>query len=811
MNTDLLQIAEFLTKKRDGVSPNSDKAQNKGALILCEWEGFDTDLETVIVRSLLRLQRYFHETDKGVDPGSAKLTAFISSAGQEVIGRIGTYSPTDEETWYAQVYVGALIAEAFVEVGLVSIDRNCGYLPDGARTAPYMIHATELWGTLEHIIAPVVAKSFNGLSFTKPAVASNWINSVTRRPYVKRMRNPKDFLEMKDTGFMSSLNNLQHTAWRVNTDVLEVASKFQWDNVIPKIPRKGSKHIVTAAFKTLQKEQKKHLKNRPNNYEAALEKYEEASSNWAFKRDRLKERSTIIDRLITIQKTKELAQHSHFYYFMEADYRGRVYYAEPYINYQSSDLSKAFLEFAEPKPMTTRGLEWLMTHLASCYNQTFTKEELIEDNWTSSNYVKHMEEEQLEDISVDKMSLEDRVRWSYKNLNEILRLGENKALSDSAEKPWMFLAACIELFKSFDAINNGIVHMTHLPIPVDGTANGSQHSAAINKDTKTAKMVGIIQSDFPVDLYLKVGKVMTELQPGFFEARAMPYKAIRKNISKRATMTRAYSAGRKSISDSMFADCYKNGATSQYNITAQDCFELAATALDAIDTVCPANASVRHYLQQLVKFELGTYGKLLNNEDATDLWYDLSRTMDDRKSAGEEFEDIQIQLDEFEDYIKSGNGSPEVNWVTPSGFIVRSRLNKTKPLKARVSIGTTQLNLVGAWSTNTPDIRKHISSIAANFIHSMDSSHCANVVTSWYANGFNSFGAVHDSFAVHASDVDDLVHTIKDEFIKLYDVDNFYQFIKDSILSTDEGFEEPMPTLGKLDINEVMKSDYFFA
>ena len=102
---------------------------------------------------------------------------------------------------------------------------------------------------------------------------------------------------------------------------------------------------------------------------------------------------------------------------------------------------------------------------------------------------------------------------------------------------------------------------------------------------------------------------------------------------------------------------------------------------------------------------------------------------------------------------------------------------------------------------------KHLSSIAANLVHSHDTAHMVAVAAEWEG----CFGAVHDSYACHASDVDDLIVLIKDKFIEMYEHDNYYEVIRDSILSSAEGFDTPLPSVGDYDLEELRESDFFFC
>ena len=68
---------------------------------------------------------------------------------------------------------------------------------------------------------------------------------------------------------------------------------------------------------------------------------------------------------------------------------------------------------------------------------------------------------------------------------------------------------------------------------------------------------------------------------------SMQMKHIRKGISKRGSMTRAYSSGRDKIAENMWSDCLKEKYNTTYGLTEEDCSNLAALLIKAIDEVCP--------------------------------------------------------------------------------------------------------------------------------------------------------------------------------------------------------------------------------
>ena len=73
-----------------------------------------------------------------------------------------------------------------------------------------------------------------------------------------------------------------------------------------------------------------------------------------------------------------------------------------------------------------------------------------------------------------------------------------------------------------------------------------------------------------------------------------------------------------------------------------------------------------------------------------------------------------------------------------------------------------------------------------------------------------SFGAIHDSFSVHASDVEELIYVTKSEFIKMYAKDIFAN-MREEIIWNDETFNNKTPTVGKLILEDIYGSDFFFC
>ena len=100
------------------------------------------------------------------------------------------------------------------------------------------------------------------------------------------------------------------------------------------------------------------------------------------------------------------------------------------------------------------------------------------------DYIKAAKVAQLTTVSLDKLTLSDRVQWVDANIDFIRN---NRKLLAEADKPVSFLAACIEL-------DNALVNpefVGRLPIPLDGSNNGWQHLARISMDAQAGKLVSL--------------------------------------------------------------------------------------------------------------------------------------------------------------------------------------------------------------------------------------------------------------------------------------------------------------------------------
>ena len=518
-----------------------------------------------------------------------------------------------------------------------------------------------------------------------------------------------------------------------------------------------------------------------------------------------RQRSKEIEWDFTIGKANVLKDWDKFYQTFEVDYRGRIYNTEPFLNYQSNDVAKGLLLFSTPKEIDEAGLFWLGVHTASTYDMSYDIDEI--PDWCEEDYHSYLLDEGLDNISVSKMTLNDRAEWTNQYMENILNWANDSAIQFKADKPVIFLACCYE----WEMIQR--TGLTCLPVAIDGSNNGWQHLGAISKDTQTGELVGLVPTTIQQDFYVKTAKELMSLTK---DERlnellsSMPMKHIRKGISKRGSMTRAYSAGASKIAVNMFSDCRTEGYDETYGITMKDCNKLSRILVQAIQNVCPGPLQTMKYLQDLASFQLGKHevkgpGTTKDFKDLKKARHTLLIEKDLTDEQLDELDDLTKELQKYSYELVYGLGEESITWSTPSGFTALYEKYTTTDYPVKARLNGKYINHKLRQPTDKPDIQGFMCGISPNYIHSMDAAHMAIVIAGWDGD----FGAVHDSFSTHACDVDALLRRTKEVFIQMYDHPNYFSVIREQLTNNEDDVDQP--TLGDLDIGEIEDSDYFFA
>lgn len=354
-------------------------------------------------------------------------------------------------------------------------------------------------------------------------------------------------------------------------------------------------------------------------------------------------------------------------------------------------------------------------------------------------------------FGLDKLSFGARYRWMNEQRSAIAKF-VNDPLSElafwkGADEPWSFLAACME----WTSILSGSTE-TYLPAYVDGRCNGLQHLSAISRDEVAGIGVNLIPNEVPQDLYTEIANRLLELLKldGSKEAQYWIGKVDRKTV-KRPVMTTPYGVTPEGILEQL------KEATSQYR--NRPLVLLRDELLKTIEDTMHGPTLVKEWLQQTAR-QVASHGHA-------------------------------------------------ISWQTPVGFPVVQ--NYRRPIYRRLNASRFTVRYYMPVTGNHPANKKQqVDSIVANYTHSMDAAHLVRVVNRLRREGVSNIGVVHDSFGVHAAHVPLMNKVIREEFVNIYRENVLYKFFEQISESTRVPLV-PFKQYGKLDIESVLHSKYFFA
>ena len=754
------------------------------------------------------------------DDGIIKLTNTSKNIGDIVINVLNARESDSGDA--RSIMIGDFILDFLIDERYLILNREAFYRVEEVyfkgkkKKINYNPYILEMGSSFPEITLD--PKERNGMSMTP---YGKWRNG-------KRMTNGSEEMLVKskvnitkehdNKQFMKSLTKLEGVKWKINHDIARVSKQLKSKLINTEIDLMNSEGmlIVFNAVDIKRENQNKHLKNmmlyrdtdlfephlgnstavpmlekeietltnRANKLknvtklaetheklEKVKEKYNLENRRWTDKQYCLRTQSQSARNKAIIETVSGNGMQPgwlgyEFYQSMYLDYRGRIYNRDPYFSYQSNDLARAHFLFAEEKIVDQKGFEYTLIHAATSFNQTYTIKQLDELDWLTLDYITPLQKDGLVDISVDKMGVSDKHNWSIEHIDIMLEVAENPIDNInywmSAEKPWVFLSLCFEIGGIIGGILTDEPYYSSMPISIDGVNNGTQHLAAMSLDEKAGALVGLMPMEIPKDFYLVMGKEILNINKNTDigdKLKHIPMKLIRKGISKRGSMTRAYDAGARKIGEIIYQDSYDAGITSKYNINRSDSRTLGKNLVDAYDSVCHGPVDIKKYLQALVEYKI-------NNMNMKD-----------------------------------------ISWDTPSGFPV---LTEKWVARKKIFQGTLQkrtISHVYLEITENPALAEHLSAIGANWVHSYDASHMSLVINKL---DFKSFGAIHDSFSVHACDVGQLIQTTKSEFIKMYAKDIF-ENMREEIIWNDKKFVKDTPKVGNLILEDIYLSDFFFC
>ena len=345
---------------------------------------------------------------------------------------------------------------------------------------------------------------------------------------------------------------------------------------------------------------------------------------------------------------------------------------------------------------------------------------------------------------LDKAPMHERMQWVAENDEVISAVAldpiGNIHLWEVAEEPWQFLAACDEYHHCVITCDR---NYTSLPIATDATCSGLQILAGLCRDATTASLVNVLPGEKPADAYAVVAEHAKPNCP----VSIQPYMD-RKTV-KRVVMTVPYNAKPHS-NRGYIRDALKEKGI---EIEKDDLTETVKAVRSAMDDVVPGPMAAMKWIES-----------------------------------------------EVAKAIK--RGATELEWVTPSGFVVTQKLNKK--LYEQVSLqllGRVRIN-VATDDSDKVDLLHHKNATAPNLIHSLDAS-----LLHLSALRFDApISLIHDSVLCRATDMSTLSRIVRETYMHLFAENSYLESWAEQI-----GAETKPPIIGDLAPESVIESTYFFC
>ena len=541
----------------------------------------------------------------------------------------------------------------------------------------------------------------------------------------------------------TSVNALQRTSWAINREILKTVREI-WDRGLEiGIPSSQPVEIPPPPLNKDQRPADLHGEDR--------RKFDEWKAEARVLHGLAAERKAATLSAVRAMRIAGKLEHRELLWMVyQLDFRSRVYTASSGVSPQGGDLSRALLHFGEARMLGDRGWFWFRVHGANKFGY-------------------------------DKESYADRVRWVQENADAFVAAGADPLghadVWKNADKPFQFLAWCMEFSAAMHNADGPARFMSRLPIALDGSCNGLQHFSAMLRDPVGGRSVNLLPGPKPRDIYQDVADVVT----------ARLQEILTDPVHEGYTLAANWMALFRQVSGGGMSRklAKKPVMTLPYGSTLQTCTQsVHGWYLEQRLDFFPRNTAFRHSLF-LSKILWESIGKVVVAARAAMTWLQRSAR------------------------LLAKTGEPIV-YTSPVGFPMVQFTPKTQRVRIEAQIGgrlTLQIR------KEVPGVDSYRSSygVSPNVVHTVDASHLHRVVSEGVRRGITHFAMIHDDFGVHANCIDDWHKIIREQFIELHtEHDILAEFKEQQEQRT--GVQLPdLPARGDLDLREVLNSEYFFG
>jgi DNA-directed RNA polymerase len=153
-------------------------------------------------------------------------------------------------------------------------------------------------------------------------------------------------------------------------------------------------------------------------------------------------------------------------------------------------------------------------------------------------------------------------------------------------------------------------------------------------------------------------------------------------------------------------------------------------------------------------------------------------------------------------------------WQLPTNLIVSQHYENTKKKRIKTHLCGSLIALsYREVIEGDLDSRKTVSGASPNFVHSYDATALTMTVHECLKDGIIDYAMVHDSYGTHSPNMPLLNKRLREAFVKMYEDNDVLLDLYESAVATlpQEVLIPAPPSRGTLDLQDVLKSDYFFA
>lgn len=476
------------------------------------------------------------------------------------------------------------------------------------------------------------------------------------------------------------------------------------------------------------------------------------------------------------------------YFPIRCDQRGRIYPKTDYFNYQSTDLAKSLLLFAEPSVVSRKNpnIKYFEGYGANCFGGPISKK----------------------DVDV-------KVKWVRDNIHDILNF-ENGILVGKAKDKFLFLAFCFEYKRYWKFLHNEDLYSfkTYFPVQLDATCNGFQHMALISQESDLFKSLNLVNGDSsPNDFYSfllhKMELVVSDkhskgiefavkpleeeddiaLSDEYADAHLVPKAKVKVKVKTKPTSVRGKKL--KNLKSFLKTEIvpveelpsHKKG--SYYRL--KDFIWDRSLVKKAIMTM-PYNSTKITQIKYIKES--------LSSIVIDDVWWYFDPEVPDCKLSHSDillmvtimndiiYGDFE-KIKKLSSYLKNVAKilvmlSLPIIWSLANGLVVSQSYLKVKTTTiSPFSYRKTKLNLNVV--TNKLDLKKMITALMPNLIHSLDANSLSLLYYDLSMRYHNfQFYSVHDCFGVTFDKIIDLKQTLAAVYTDIYLNDQFLlKFDKD--------------------------------